>query len=268
LSLSQHAGAGLASELFDEGNYTACRTECMRDLSADPHSENARLLKVLAELMIGMDSSDALASLADSEDNSMGIRARSNYELGRMLRKQDNEAEALKRLKWAFYNAESEDTFLQTGQAIDELLSENPDLCKNESSLKTQLALCALLWDHAEETNISEAAQESRNVLSPGFLISRPCQWMITFYRSQISPALGRRCSLYPSCSEYARQALAKHGILGMTIYADRAVREPDVVSQKKQPLIDDGVLKYVDVLDDHDWWMPAPDQAASERQQ
>lgn len=35
---------------------------------------------------------------------------------------------------------------------------------------------------------------------------------LIAIYRYGISPLLGRRCRFYPSCSEYAREAIQLHG--------------------------------------------------------
>ncbi len=37
---------------------------------------------------------------------------------------------------------------------------------------------------------------------------------LIRFYQYAISPLLGRRCRFFPSCSEYAVEALEKHGAL------------------------------------------------------
>jgi len=34
----------------------------------------------------------------------------------------------------------------------------------------------------------------------------------IRVYQRAISPALGNRCRYYPSCSEYAEEAFARHG--------------------------------------------------------
>ena len=36
---------------------------------------------------------------------------------------------------------------------------------------------------------------------------------MIAAYQRYISPLLGSHCRFYPSCSEYARTAIARHGI-------------------------------------------------------
>lgn len=35
---------------------------------------------------------------------------------------------------------------------------------------------------------------------------------IIKFYQRRISPLLGERCKFYPSCSEYALQAIEKYG--------------------------------------------------------
>jgi len=36
----------------------------------------------------------------------------------------------------------------------------------------------------------------------------------LTLYQRLISPLLPQSCRFYPSCSEYARQAILKHGLL------------------------------------------------------
>ncbi|MBK7014174.1 MAG: membrane protein insertion efficiency factor YidD [Sulfuritalea sp.] len=41
----------------------------------------------------------------------------------------------------------------------------------------------------------------------------RPLQWLIRGYQIAISPMLGNRCRYFPSCSEYAIEALEKHGM-------------------------------------------------------
>jgi len=43
---------------------------------------------------------------------------------------------------------------------------------------------------------------------------------MIKFYQGFISPFLGRNCRFYPSCSEYARQALKKYGALKGLVFS------------------------------------------------
>jgi putative membrane protein insertion efficiency factor len=45
-------------------------------------------------------------------------------------------------------------------------------------------------------------------------VLSRPLIWLIRAYQLAISPMLGNRCRFFPSCSEYAMEALEKHGPL------------------------------------------------------
>ena len=79
----------------------------------------------------------------------------------------------------------------------------------------------------------------------------------MAFYSAQIGPAIGSRCDLLPSCSEYFLQASRAHGLLGVPIMADRFVREPSVVSARANPAtMPDGRIRYADPVSDHDYWM------------
>ncbi|MDQ6932525.1 MAG: membrane protein insertion efficiency factor YidD [Candidatus Eremiobacteraeota bacterium] len=49
---------------------------------------------------------------------------------------------------------------------------------------------------------------------------------LIGLYRFAVSPALPKSCRFYPSCSQYAAQAIAKHGAWrGVLLAASRLVR-------------------------------------------
>lgn len=43
---------------------------------------------------------------------------------------------------------------------------------------------------------------------------AKPLIVLIGLYRRVISPMLGARCRFYPSCSAYAQEALATHGLV------------------------------------------------------
>jgi len=48
----------------------------------------------------------------------------------------------------------------------------------------------------------------------------------IAGYQRLISPLLGNHCRFYPTCSQYAREAVTKHGVLrGVELAARRIVR-------------------------------------------
>ncbi|MBC5811634.1 MAG: membrane protein insertion efficiency factor YidD [Candidatus Eremiobacteraeota bacterium] len=45
-------------------------------------------------------------------------------------------------------------------------------------------------------------------------------------YQAVVSPLLGPRCRYYPSCSQYAKEAVLKHGVLrGAVLALGRLVR-------------------------------------------
>ena len=48
----------------------------------------------------------------------------------------------------------------------------------------------------------------------------------IRLYQAVVSPAIGQRCRYYPSCSEYAVQAISRFGILrGLVLTVWRLLR-------------------------------------------
>ena len=49
-----------------------------------------------------------------------------------------------------------------------------------------------------------------------------PLLWLIRVYRLAISPMLGRACRFHPSCSEYALEAVTRHGFKGIWLSARR----------------------------------------------
>ena len=73
----------------------------------------------------------------------------------------------------------------------------------------------------ARETRPGGAPGESV-VLKVGAMPVEP----IRFYRRFVSPALGRRCRYYPSCSAYAEEAVRELGAFrGMILAAWRVLR-------------------------------------------
>ena len=49
---------------------------------------------------------------------------------------------------------------------------------------------------------------------------------VIRVYQRVLSPTLGQRCKFYPSCSEYAAQAISRFGILrGLVLAVHRLLR-------------------------------------------
>lgn len=55
-------------------------------------------------------------------------------------------------------------------------------------------------------------------------MIRKSLLLLLRFYQVAVSPYLGRWCRFEPSCSEYARQAIATHGSARGTWLAARRV--------------------------------------------
>lgn len=86
-------------------------------------------------------------------------------------------------------------------------------------------------------------------------LAARAAGGFIWFYRSAISPALGARCALHPSCSAYFLEAARKHGLLAVPIIADRFVREPVASHSDEWVTLPGGRERHPDPLSAHDFW-------------
>jgi len=63
-------------------------------------------------------------------------------------------------------------------------------------------------------------------------------------------------CPMYPSCSEYARQAMAKHGpVTGWLMATDRLMRCARDETRLARVVWVNGQAKYYDPVDNNDFW-------------
>jgi putative component of membrane protein insertase Oxa1/YidC/SpoIIIJ protein YidD len=78
----------------------------------------------------------------------------------------------------------------------------------------------------------------------------------VKLFQRYISPVDGRRCQLYPTCSQYARLCLQKHGgFLGFIMSADRLMRDNWGVSRYYPPILYRGHFYYYDPVEANDFW-------------
>ncbi len=132
-------------------------------------------------------------------------------------------------------------------------------------------ALRALLGDPGSEASreLLAAAERHLEAEQPDparpALSSLPGRWVVSFYRTQIRPAIGHRCSLSPSCSEYFRLASERHGWLGVPLLADRLFREPGIVERAEIPVPHGRRIMWGDPLEDHTFWLDRNHQRNSE---
>jgi putative component of membrane protein insertase Oxa1/YidC/SpoIIIJ protein YidD len=246
---STASGSTLAHELFEEENWNACRIECARYLQSKPDAE-IHLLHAICGLRLGLDTTDTLHTLCEDGTTPPHIQAWAHYELGRALWVSGETANAFAHLKQSFLTADDIKLHQRAGCTLNFVVQEKPALLKTTPGLESLLLTSKKMWDRDLRRECQRPAKQKKRVLTA------PARGMITLYQAQIAPAIGSRCSLHPSCSHYASEALQKHGVVGLGAIGDRFIREPSVVSAKNRPIMINGHGKYADPLSDHDNWM------------
>lgn len=83
---------------------------------------------------------------------------------------------------------------------------------------------------------------------------------LIRFYRGpldHLSSVRQGQCPMHPSCSEYADQAIAKHGpLIGWTMALDRLMRcGRDETRRNRKIRVNGDVLFYDPVEENDEWW-------------
>ncbi|HSR12976.1 MAG TPA: membrane protein insertion efficiency factor YidD [Thermodesulfobacteriota bacterium] len=88
-----------------------------------------------------------------------------------------------------------------------------------------------------------------------GSAAQRGAEGLVGIFQNYISPVDGDRCPSYPTCSQYARQAIRKHGALvGVAMTVDRLIHETDEIH--RAPLIKvHQSHRYYDPVENNDFW-------------
>ena len=248
----------LGEELFAEGQWAAARAEGLRALGEEgvgaEDGARARLLAARASLRMGTGREGAKADLGavwNDEGAAMETRCAAACELGRAEWEDGARDRAFAALKVAFVRAREPETFWRAGCSLHFLAKEDGRIRKEDPALWQAVESCRDAWPAAVWSECRPAGGKGTGW---GAL---PGRWLVKFYRAQVGPAIGSRCDLLPSCSEYMLRASGAHGLLGIAIMADRFVREPSVVSAREKPVtMPDGHVRYADPLEDHDFWM------------
>ncbi len=241
----------LAEELYEEENWLACRTECRRILETCPENFDAMLLKAKSEHQLKINNIKDLTFLSQHPSVSEDIKEKASYELGRIYWQKGQFEKSYMLFKHLFLTSSSKQLFLKSGCALSFLLKDAKTLKKKDPNLVMQLQTAESLWSNNLRSNVKIVSEKNKDRLS-----GKPGQWLIFFYRNFVRPAIGNRCSLDPSCSEYGLRALKKHGLFGIGFIADRFIREPDVVKEKENPIRTGTKMRYSDPLEKHDYWI------------
>lgn len=242
----------LAVDLFEKSEWELCHRECRRALLAGCEPvERFQLLDAMASARIEANPTATMALLEPLAATPIDqqVAAIASYELGRLQWQLDRPEAALASLEFAFNTTTNKALFLRSSCSMFLLLKEHQDLKKDREHLVSQINTSRDQWYGALFSECAKPDPEKNQPQAPN--------WIIRFYRSQISPAIGNRCTLEPSCSEYFHQAGCKHGLLAVPMVADRFFREPEVSNEKKDPVVlPNGQIRYRDPIENHDFWM------------
>lgn len=243
----------LAAELMEEGNWEGAQRESQRALLQAPNNPVARLIGLVASVRLAHDLPATLQGLEDlaNHASSSSVRTMAAYEAGRILIASGDWSRAYEWLKQVFLNTSTSTLFLKSGCTLSLLVQKRPELGPSNLSLKMQLFSCETLWDARlrQKCALSPPPQRMEIFAMPGKAI-------VAFYKSYISPAIGARCSIEPSCSRYFLEASHTHGLMAFPILADRLVREPSVVAAARQTVFIEKRRRIADPLNAHDFWM------------
>ena len=155
----------------------------------------------------------------------------------------------------AFRTARDPRVFRVAGAALYLLFRADEDFRKVNSSLATQVEMCRNSWtrnDLADARICVDSIAPAKRRRGPGTWLAAG---VVGFYRLFVGPAIGDRCVLEPSCSQYYLEASRKHGILGVPMITDRFVREPVESHSERLIRMPDGSWRHSDPVSDHDWW-------------
>ena len=246
----------LAADLFEEGQWAAARAESLRTKATTTGAEadRAALLAAVSSLRTGHGRDAAQAELLRqwrTDTAPTEIRCMATYEWARTDWSKGGSSNLFNALKFAYLQTHDADLFWRAGCSLYFFMKSESPLQQQDAALWQSLLSCRNVWP-------PEVWRESRPPQKGGDSIgSLPGRWVVKFYRAQIGPAIGSRCDLLPSCSEYFLQASRAHGLLGIPIMADRFIREPSVVSARAKPVtMPDGHIRFQDPLSDHDAWL------------
>lgn len=260
----------LAEELFEEGDAPALGRECIRAAAEAAPEDRDRIafLSAMASLGTAPWGSDgyraavaSLDSLWRSENTSPeALRPLAALEAGcAAWDGRHADASVAEALEYAFLHLRDANLFPRAACTLYFYLKADDALRASRPDLWMAVNACRDTWSAAtwRAGNPRTNGMKKRGGSTLGRIGSWPAQAVVRFYRAQISPAIGARCSLAPSCSEYFLQASRKHGLLGVPLIADRFIREPKVVHDAARTVErPDGSIRIADPVEDHDQWL------------
>lgn len=211
------------------------------------------MVRVVAALAAGRADAEpeSLAPLATNATLSSSFRSLAAFHLAASRIRSGRPEAAVAPLRDVFLLSAEPHLFPRAAYALHRLSETHSAAFHAWPGLLAQIAATSSLWTPDARASVDAWFAPASAARPP--LLSH---WIVCFYRSQINPAIGQRCAMVPSCSEYYRQAARKHGFLtGTAMAADRFYREPDHAKYQVNAVNVNGREKYLDPIGAHDFW-------------
>jgi len=263
LGMGTARGGSLAEELAAEGDWAAAAVECARERAEGMAGEGTRLAEGMARVRLGERErgTELLEALAGDGEAGMETRCRAALEAGYARWGAGEAEQGVEGFLFAFAHSREPAVFHEAGSALRRALRERKDLREGTGAAWEQAELFRSAWTRAARER-SFARMAAGTESWPARAARWPGRALVGFYRGQIAPAIGSRCSLEPSCSAYFLEATRRHGLLGIPLGADRLIREPDVVkAQERWVERADGSWRLADPVERHDGWWTEEDE-------
>lgn len=110
-------------------------------------------------------------------------------------------------------------------------------------------------WDFSRPA-ASSVSKNHAGTTDPASPPARALEGAFRLFRDYVSAVDGDRCSMYPTCSQYAVEAVRKHGFFaGWLMAADRLIHEWDESGLAPQVVTDKETRSYDPVSSNDFWW-------------
>ena len=240
----------LTRQLMEEGDWEHARREALRDLSSDPMDATAQFT---AAICAGIESGAVMEARPQLEplttSTNTWVAASAHFALGHLDLAAGEVKAATEHLTATFLH--SSDSVLAEQAAV--VLAKpqsggaaSPSILEQAQAMVSEGVAPAPRWVAAW---VLAAHRQKRSSLGAAAMLTG-------FYKTQISPAIGSRCPMHPSCSSYFRQASDRHGFwTAVPMIGDRFVREPHHYKHRIRPVNVRGLEKSFDPLEYHDYW-------------
>ena len=105
------------------------------------------------------------------------------------------------------------------------------------------------------DPDVPEGALLRANVVSTR-LSSNPLYLAALTYRHFLTKMDGPRCQHFPTCSRFANQAVARHGIIGILMGLDRVIQPPQSSAIRSLPQVEGwGQVRFFDPVSNYEFW-------------